>query len=74
MLVQQYEMFRMKENESIETMYSRFQTLVFGLQILKKCYVAADHVKKILRNLPVKWRPKVTAIKEVRDLKTLIIE
>ena len=40
MLVHQYELFRMKEDESIETMYSRFQTLVSGLQILKKSYVA----------------------------------
>ena len=39
MLVHLYELFRMKEDESIETMYSRFQTLVFGLQILKKSYV-----------------------------------
>ena len=58
-LVHQYELFRMKEDENIETMYSRFQTLV-GLQILKKSYVASDHVNKILRSLPAKWRPKVT--------------
>ena len=50
MLVHQYELFRMKEDESIETMYSRFQTLVSGLQILKKSYVASDHVNKILRS------------------------
>jgi len=54
MLVHQYELFRMKEDESIETMYSRFQTLVYGLQILKKSYVAFDHVNKILRSLPAK--------------------
>ena len=40
MLVHQYELFKMKEDESIEQMYSRFQTLVSGLQILKKSYVA----------------------------------
>ena len=68
MLVHQYEMFRMKEDESIETMYSRFQTLVSGLQILKKSYVASDHVNKIPRSLPAKWRPKVTAIEEAKDL------
>ena len=28
MLVHQYELFKMKDNESIEEMYSRFQTLV----------------------------------------------
>ena len=40
MLVHRYELFRMKEDEDIETVYSRFQTLVTGLQILKKIYVA----------------------------------
>ena len=59
---------------NIETMYSRFQTLVFGLQILKKSYVASDHVNKILRSLPAKWRPKVTAIEEAKDLNTLSVE
>jgi len=74
MLVHQYELFRMKEDESIETMYSRFQTLVSGLQLLKKSYVASDHVNKILRSLPAKWRPKVTAIEEAKDLHTLSVE
>jgi len=74
MLVHQYELFRMKEDENIETMYSRFQTLVYGLQILKKSYVASDHVNKILRSLPTKWRPKVTAIEEAKDLNTLSVE
>jgi len=40
MLVHQYELFRIKEDEDIETMYSRFQTVVSGHQILKKIYVA----------------------------------
>jgi len=74
MLVHQYELFRMKEDESIETMYSRFQTLVSGHQILKKSYVASDHVNKILRSLPAKWRPKVAAIEEAKDLNTLSVE
>jgi len=52
----------MKDDETIEAIYSRFQTLVFGLQILKRSYVASDHVSKILRSLPARWRPKVTAI------------
>jgi len=74
MLFHQYELFRMKEDENIETMYSRFQTLVSGLQILKKSYVASDHVNKILRSLPAKWRPKVTTIEEAKDLNTLSVE
>jgi len=74
MLVHQYELFKMKEDESIEEMYSRFQTLVSGLHILKKSYVASDHVSKILRSLPARWRPKVTAIEEAKDLNTLSVE
>jgi len=74
MLVYQYELFKMKDDESIEQMYSRFQTLVSGLQILKKSYVASDHVSKILRSLPARWRPKFTAIEEAKDLNTLSVE
>jgi len=73
-IVHQYELFKMKDDENIEQMHSRFQTLVSGLQILKKSYVASDHVSKILRNLPVRWRPKVTAIEEAKDLNTLSVE
>ena len=51
MLVHQYELFKMKDDESIEEMCLRFQTLVSGLQMLKKIYVASDHVTKILRSL-----------------------
>jgi len=64
----------MKDDESIDQMYSRFQTLVSGLQILKKSYVAYDHVSKILRSLPARWRPKVTVIEEAKDLNTLSVE
>jgi len=59
MFVHQYRLFKMKDDESIEEMYSRFHTLVSGLQILKKSYVASDHVSKILRSLPSRWRPNV---------------
>jgi len=55
MLVHQYELFKMKDDESIEQMYSRFQTLVFGLQILKKSYVTSYHASKILRSLHARY-------------------
>jgi hypothetical protein len=51
----------MKDDEDIETIFDRFQTLVSGFQVLKKRYIVPDHVKKILRSLPAKWKPKVTA-------------
>src|SRR4030067_3186383 len=74
MLVQQYELFRMTDDETIDAMFSRFQILVSGLQVLKKRYTTADHLKKILRSFRVKWRPKVTAIEETRDLNALSLE
>jgi hypothetical protein len=39
LLVHQYELFKMKDGEDIETMFSRFQILVSGLQVLDKSYI-----------------------------------
>jgi len=41
---------------------------------LKKSYVASDHVSKILKSLPSRWRPKVTTIEAAKDLNTLSVE
>lgn len=64
----------MKENGDIETIFSRFQVLVFGLQVLSKSYITSDHVKKILGSLFVRYRPKVTAIQEAKDLNIISFE
>ncbi|PNX66443.1 aspartyl-tRNA synthetase [Trifolium pratense] len=55
-------------------MFTRFQTLVSGLKVLKRSYTTYDHVQKILRNLPLVWRPKVTAIEESQNLKNMSLE
>src|ERR1044072_2032096 len=73
-LIQKYEAFRMEEEESVETMFSRFQMLVAGLRVLDKGHSNADHVKKILRSLPAKWRPMVTALKMAKDLNKISLE
>ena len=74
MLIQKYKAFRMEEDENIETMFSRFQTLVAGLEVLDKGYSTADHVKKIIRSLPKQWRPMVTALKMAKDLNKISLE
>lgn len=51
-LIQKYEAFKMDDNETIENMFSRFQTLFEGLKVLDKVYSTADHVRKIIRSLP----------------------
>ena len=58
----------------METMFSRFQMLVAGLRVLDKGYSTADHVKKIVRSLPKKWRPMVTALKMEKDLNQISLE
>src|ERR1044072_4183536 len=73
-LIQKYEAFRMEEEESVETMFSRFQMLVAGLRVLDKGYSTTDHVKKIIRSLPKKWRPMVTALKMAKDLNQISLE
>ncbi|GKB51235.1 zf-CCHC domain-containing protein [Tanacetum coccineum] len=37
-------------------------------------YSSKNHVRKFLRALPLKWRAKVTAIKEAKDLATLPLD
>jgi hypothetical protein len=64
----------MEENENIEEMFSRFQTLVADLRVLNKGYTTKDHVKKIIRSLPQKWRSMVTALKVSRDLNSTTLE
>lgn len=73
-LIQKFEEFKMEEEESIKTMFSRFQILVAGLKVLDKGYSSSNHVKKIIRSLPKKWRPTVTALKLSKDLNTLALE
>src|ERR1044072_344441 len=73
-LIQKYEAFRMEEEESVENMFSRFQMLTAGLRVLDKGYSTADHVKKIIRSLPAKWRPMVTALKVAKDLNSISLE
>jgi len=72
--VHQYELFRKKEDEDIEIMYSRFQTLVYGLQVLNKIFLVPDHVNKIIRSLQTRFRPKVTTIQEAKDLNKLSLK
>ncbi|KAK2967897.1 hypothetical protein RJ640_001566 [Escallonia rubra] len=74
MLVQQYEAFKMKENESINEMYSRFTLITSGLRLLGKVYPLKEMVKKVLRSLPKRWEAKLTAIQEAKDLNVLKVE
>ena len=74
MLVHDYELFKMEQNESLNSMYSRLSIITNALDLLGKVYSNEDKIRKILRILPKKWRPKVTAIQEAKDLKILSMD
>ncbi|XP_058722986.1 uncharacterized protein LOC131594802 [Vicia villosa] len=64
----------MEDDENIEAMFSRIQTLTAGLRVLDKGYTKADHVKKIIRSLPRRWGPMVTAFKISKNLNEVSLE
>nr|KYP55116.1 hypothetical protein KK1_001321 [Cajanus cajan] len=64
LLVRKYELFEMEENESIQTMFGRFQTVINELSFLGRTYDNFDHIDKLLRSLPKKWRPQVVKSNE----------
>ena len=71
--VQSYELFLMKDNETIVEMITRFTDIANGLEALGKTYKDFEKVMKILRSLPSKWHT-ITAIQEVKDLTKLPLE
>ncbi|GJT85425.1 retrovirus-related pol polyprotein from transposon TNT 1-94 [Tanacetum coccineum] len=54
-------------------MVKRFNTII-SLKALDESFSSCNHVRKFLRALPTKWRPKVTAIEESKDLFTLPLD
>ena len=74
MLVHKYELFRMKSNETITDMFTRFTDNINNLKNLGKLYLDSDLCKKILRSLLRTWESKVMAILEAKDLSSLKVE
>nr|GFA84629.1 UBN2 domain-containing protein [Tanacetum cinerariifolium] len=46
---------------------------VTSLKALDESFSSRNHVRKFLRALPTKWRPKVKVIEESKDLSTLLL-
>ncbi|GJR23008.1 hypothetical protein Tco_0971535 [Tanacetum coccineum] len=73
-LVQQYEQFVISEDESIDSAFARFNTIIISLRALNEGYSSKNYVRKFLRALHPKWRAKVTAIEESKDLTSLSLD
>ncbi|GJY57690.1 hypothetical protein Tco_0457582 [Tanacetum coccineum] len=74
LLVQQYKQFAISEDESIDSAFARFNTIITILKALDEGYSSNNYVRKFLRALHPKWRAKVTAIEESKDLTSLSLD
>ncbi|GJV79535.1 zf-CCHC domain-containing protein [Tanacetum coccineum] len=54
--------------------FARFNTIITSLKALDEGFSSKNYVRKFLRALNPKWRAKVTAIKESKDLSSLALE
>ncbi|GJU50318.1 zf-CCHC domain-containing protein [Tanacetum coccineum] len=74
LFIQKYEEFIISDDESINCAFSRFNTIITSLKALDESFSSRNHVRKFLRALHTKWRPKVTTIEESKDLSTLSLD
>ncbi|GJX05809.1 zf-CCHC domain-containing protein [Tanacetum coccineum] len=74
LLVQQYEQFVISEDESIDSAFVRFNTIITSLKALDEGYSSKNYVRKFLRALHPKWRANVTTIEESKDLTSLSLD
>ncbi|GJR81049.1 hypothetical protein Tco_0151834 [Tanacetum coccineum] len=70
-LVQKYEQFVISEDESVDSAFARFNTIITSLKTLDEGYSSKNYVRKFLRALHPKWTAKVTTIEESKDLTSL---
>ncbi|XP_075106827.1 uncharacterized protein LOC107784042 [Nicotiana tabacum] len=73
MLTTEYEFFRMKDDESIQDMHTRFTSIINELHSLGEIIPRNKLVRKILSVLFDSWESKVNAIIEAKDLQKLTI-
>ncbi|GJZ01511.1 hypothetical protein Tco_0519472 [Tanacetum coccineum] len=74
LLAQQYEQFTILEDESIDSGFARFNTIITSLKAIDEGFSSKNYVRKFLRALHPKWRAKVTAIEESKDLSSLALD
>ncbi|GJU58388.1 zf-CCHC domain-containing protein, partial [Tanacetum coccineum] len=60
--------------ESIDNAFAKFNTIITSLKALDEGFSSKNCVRKFLRALHPKWRAKVTAIEESKNLTTLSLD
>ncbi|XP_075106872.1 uncharacterized protein LOC107780968 [Nicotiana tabacum] len=74
MLTTEYELFKMKEDEFIQDMHTRFTSIINELHSLGEIIPRNKLVRKILTVLPGSYESKVNAIMEKKYLQKLTID
>ena len=74
MLTSRFENIRMQEDETFSDFYSELSDIVNSCFYLGDKISDVKIVEKILRSLPERFHPKVTAIEETRDLEQIKLE
>ncbi|XP_070030083.1 uncharacterized protein [Nicotiana sylvestris] len=74
MLTTEYELFRMKDDESIQDMHTRFTFIINELHSLGEVIPRNKLARKILSILPSSRESKVNVVTEAKDLHELTID
>ncbi|GKC85756.1 hypothetical protein Tco_1141473 [Tanacetum coccineum] len=72
--VQQYEQFTILEEESIDSGFARFNTIITSLKALDEGFSSKNYVRKFLWDLHPKWRAKVMMIEESKYFSSLALD
>ncbi|GJS05081.1 zf-CCHC domain-containing protein [Tanacetum coccineum] len=62
------------EEESIGNAFAKFNTIITSLKALDEGVSSKNYIRKFLRALHPKWRSKVTAIEESKELTSLSLD
>ncbi|GJW33947.1 hypothetical protein Tco_0053979 [Tanacetum coccineum] len=62
------------QEESIDNAFARFNIIITSLKALDEGFYSKNYVRKFLKALHPKWRAKITAIKESKDLTSLSLD
>jgi hypothetical protein len=74
MLVSQFEVIRMEEEETFDEFYSKLSTIRNSTINLGNKMTDAKIIKKILRSLPARFIPQIIVIQQSKDLEIMRVE
>ncbi|GKA24807.1 hypothetical protein Tco_0710840 [Tanacetum coccineum] len=74
LLTQEYENFSISMKKQLIALHTIQTQFVTSLKSLDPHYSSKNHVRTFLHAFPLKWRAKVTAIEEDKDMATLPLD